>query len=85
MINLPTTLNGGERVVALFPIIGGSECECIAAMCVTVANVDHLGQTTSHTSFNVYNWEPNRLTRSDQSYNTLPAAVRFARQQAGWG
>lgn len=69
----------GERVVAIFPVIGGERC--IEAVVITTD--DDLGPRRLFT--------PRRLNAlgaevfTHEPHRTFPAALRFARQNCGWG
>lgn len=79
-ISLPTHVDG-ERVVALFPIIGGNSGFVEADIVTTDGD-----ENQPATRFTVRHFRPNHETITrDESYRSFPEAIREARKSAGWG
>jgi hypothetical protein len=80
MITMPTHIRG-ERVVTVFPIIGGINGFVEADVVTT--NGD---ENQPATSFTVSRVKPSgEVLYVHEVFTSFPAAIRLARKNAGWG
>lgn len=76
---LKTSTIEGERIAALFPIIGGDESGWTYVEGLVVTTNEN-GRFTFHRVN-----KSGLVVHTYESFSSLPAAVRAARQAAGWG
>lgn len=80
MITVPTTLSG-ERVVCVFPVIGGeAHTDFVEADVVTTNDAEPQ-------VFAVRRYQPHRAVETGlgSATTSFPDAIRHARKNAGWG